>query len=216
MSELQQLCAEFDATAAKFHAYADKVEAREADAEYRMLEVGETIQAGDECNCNGQWQLVPIGVCGIDLKDLGRLERLGNAGFYRRKITKPEAFQLEIGKRYRTRDGRETGPLEKTGSAVYPFGGAITGYGWRTWDGSGSFSGGCEKHQADLVSEIIQPNLSETITTAFLDGLAAVLDSSRQTIRRVRLEAESGEISTEQAASVVKEVAETINSFCKP
>lgn len=56
---------------------------------------------------------------------------------------------------------------------------------------------------------------ADTITTSTLDDLEALLIAARATIRRVRLQADSGEISTQNAAAIVKETAEMINNFCK-
>jgi len=53
------------------------------------------------------------------------------------------------------------------------------------------------------------------ITPAFLDGYAAVLDSCRSTVRRVRLESEAGDMTADEAASVVRETVKTITEFCQ-
>lgn len=68
------------------------------------------------------------------------------------------------------------------------------------------------------MTAVLDPALSiaaDTITFSRLDDLAALLDACCQTIRRVKLQAFNGDISTEEAAATVRETAETINQFCK-
>lgn len=63
-------------------------------------------------------------------------------------------MKLEEGKRYRTRDGQETSPLEKNFDAFYPFGAEVDGFPY-TWTEDGRyFQSATSKHRNDLVEEI--------------------------------------------------------------
>jgi hypothetical protein len=62
-------------------------------------------------------------------------------------------MKLELGKRYRTRDGQETSPLEKSNNLFYPFIAQINAI-IHYWTEKGSWSRFESYHLLDLVEEI--------------------------------------------------------------
>ena len=53
----------------------------------------------------------------------------------------------------------------------------------------------------------------DTITLGYLDDLSALLLIARDTVRRVKLQAESGDMDTDEAAEIIRETAETLTNF---
>ena len=56
---------------------------------------------------------------------------------------------------------------------------------------------------------------ADTITESRLADLKALLESAVDTISRLHLQSVNGDISTQDAAAIVRETAETITNFCK-
>jgi hypothetical protein len=52
---------------------------------------------------------------------------------------------------------------------------------------------------------------ADTITLSSLDDLADLLLSARNTVRRVRLQSESGEMTTAEAAEIIRDTAKSIS-----
>lgn len=71
------------------------------------------------------------------------------------EIVEEKKFKLQVGKRYKTRDGRETTTIEPFGDPMFPFCGSVGG-NFKTWteDGFWMEGGGTV---SDLVEEIAEP-----------------------------------------------------------
>jgi len=61
---------------------------------------------------------------------------------------------LELGKRYRTRDGRETEPLEERFDPVYSFEAEVDGFPFSWTEDGRYFKFATSNHRLDLVEEI--------------------------------------------------------------
>ena len=57
---------------------------------------------------------------------------------------------------------------------------------------------------------------ADTITLDALDDLADMLLTARDTVRRVRLQAESGDCDTDEAAEIIRYQLQALTAFYKP
>lgn len=122
-----------------------------AEPEYRMLEVGETLQAGDEVQLSGWVPILPD-LVGLAVTGAGPIP----VGYYRRPVANDSIIsepklKLEVGKHYVLRNGDVVGPLEPRPNAVYyPF-----AFGGRCWTTDGMYNTVVQPHSLDIVSEYV-------------------------------------------------------------
>ena len=57
---------------------------------------------------------------------------------------------------------------------------------------------------------------ADNITLSRLEDIEAMLDTTRSTIRRVRLQSEAGDMGPDEAAEIVAETLETLTRYCEP
>lgn len=126
----------------------------EPEPEYRMLEVGEVIQSGDEVRIGTLWRAITKDCFGEHIRHSAA--RPFPAGYYRRpvandSIIKPE-LKLEAGKKYVLRNGDVVGPLKLSPlQLAFPF--MANGLSWKA---NGDFLSAAT-HTHDIVSEYVEP-----------------------------------------------------------
>jgi len=81
------------------------------------------------------------------------------------------AMKIEVGKTYRTRDGREAEILRNNGSKHYPFVGRVGGAVW-TWSKNGSCNRGGARVALDLIAECTDNPWTVCRETEFQSQLA--------------------------------------------